>query len=254
MFFGKTRVNISKTSSRSDSLVVCFRRLLVRPVLDVATRAKFSSGLIFPAVPMTTGCFRPALHARRARGRGDVQPVLIVARRAQFSSGLIFAVVPLPPGRIRPALHARRTRGRGDVQPVLRVARPVKFISGLIFAVDPLCSNMRPAIHARRPPGGFDGQLLRRIWNSNDVSRDETACDWKLSCLRSRLGKERQRKKEESGTAHLPFVTRLAEPLALLELRQKHCACICPILTATGALATAGSELRKKHYGYWVRM
>ena len=211
MFFGKTRVNISKTSSRSDSLVVCFRRLLVRPVLDVATRAKFSSGLIFPAVPMTTG-------------------------------------------RIRPALHARRTRGRGDVQPVLRVARPVKFISGLIFAVDPLCSNMRPAIHARRPPGGFDGQLLRRIWNSNDVSRDETACDWKLSCLRSRLGKERQRKKEESGTAHLPFVTRLAEPLALLELRQKHCACICPILTATGALATAGSELRKKHYGYWVRM
>ena len=177
MFFGKTRVNISKTSSRSDSLVVCFRRLLVRPVLDVATRAKFSSGLIFPAVPMTTGCFRPALHARRARGRGDVQPVLIVARRAQFSSGLIFAVVPLTTGRIRPALHARRTRGRGDVQLVLVVAMLAHFISGLIFAVVPHCGSIRPARRARRPCGSSNVQHLRRIWNSNNVSRVETACD-----------------------------------------------------------------------------
>ncbi len=100
----------------------------------------------------------------------------MVARPANFSTGLIFAVDPHT-GRIRPALHARRPRGRGDDQPVLAEAMLAHFISGLVFAVEPLFGCMRPAIHARRPRGGFDGQLLRRIWNSNDVSRDETACD-----------------------------------------------------------------------------
>ena len=119
---------------------------------------------------------RPALHARPPRGRGDVQQVLVVARLAHFSSGLIFAVVPLV-GRIRPALHTRRPRGHGNVQPILVVARPADFSSGLFFAVEPLTGRIRPALHARRPRGGFDGQLLRRIWNSNDVSRDEIACD-----------------------------------------------------------------------------
>ena len=102
--------------------------------------------------------------------------VLLVARLANFSSGLIFAVGPLT-GRIRPALHARRPRGRGDVQPVLVVARRAQF-SSRIFAVEPLTTGrICLAVHARRPRGGFDGQFLRKIWNSNDVSRDETACD-----------------------------------------------------------------------------
>ncbi len=52
-------------------------------------------------------------------------------------------------------------------------------------------------------------------------------------------------REEERQNAHLPFATRQAVPLALLELRPIQSACICPILTATGALATAGSELRK---------
>ena len=52
------------------------------------------------------------------------------------------------------------------------------FSSGLIFpAVPSATGRIRPALHARRSRGGFDGQLLRRIRNSNDVSRDETACD-----------------------------------------------------------------------------
>ena len=125
---------------REDSLLVCFRRLL-----------------LFVAV-------------------------LVVATHANFSSGLVFAVVPIK-GRIRPALHARRPRGRGEVQLVLVVARRANFSSGPIFALDPLTGRIRPALHARRPRGGFDVPLLRRIWNSNDVSRDETACDRKLSCL-----------------------------------------------------------------------
>jgi hypothetical protein len=146
------KISVQKPRSFGDLLVVCAGSLLfLTAVLLVATHADFSSGLIFPAVPLT-GRIRPALHARRPRGCGDVQLVLLVARYAQFSSGLILAVVPLN-GRIRPALHARRPRGRGDVQPVLRVARAAHFISGLIFAVEPLNGCMRPAIHARRPRG-----------------------------------------------------------------------------------------------------
>jgi hypothetical protein len=81
-------------------------------------------------------------------------------------------------GRIRPALHARRSRGRGDVQLVLLVAWLAQFSSGLIFAVEPLTTGcIRPALHARRPHGRSNVPRLRRIWNSNDVSRDETACD-----------------------------------------------------------------------------
>jgi len=162
---------------REDSLLVCFRRLLLFvAVLVVATHANFSSGLVFAVVPIK-GRIRPALHARRPRGRGDVQHILLVARYADFSSGLVFAAVPLT-GCICLALHARRPRGHGHVQPVLLVARIAHFIFGLIFAVVPLNNGpIRPAHHARRPRGGFDGQLLRRIRNSNDVSRDETACD-----------------------------------------------------------------------------
>ena len=127
-------ISLQNPGSSRDSLVVCFRRFLfLVAVLLVARLAKFSSGLVFAVVPLT-GCIRPALHARRPRGRGEVQLVLVVARRANFSSGPI-------------------------------------------FALDPLTGRIRPALHARRPRGGFDGQLLRRIWNSNDVSRDETACD-----------------------------------------------------------------------------
>ena len=133
-------ISLQNPGSSRDSLVVCFRRFLfLVAVLLVARLAKFSSGLVFAVVPLT-GCIRPALHARRPRGRGEVQLVLVVARRANFSSGPI-------------------------------------------FALDPLTGRIRPALHARRPRGGFDVPLLRRIWNSNDVSRDETACDRKLSCL-----------------------------------------------------------------------
>jgi hypothetical protein len=175
-------ISLQNPGSSRDSLVVCFRRFLfLVAVLLVARLAKFSSGLVFAVVPLT-GCIRPALHARRPRGRGEVQLILVVARRANFSSGLVFAVVPLT-GCIRPALHARRPRGRGEVQLVLVVARRANFSSGPIFALDPLTGRIRPALHARRPRGGFDVPLLRRIWNSNDVSRDETACDRKLSCL-----------------------------------------------------------------------
>ena len=127
-------ISLQNPGSSRDSLVVCFRRFLfLVAVLLVARLAKFSSGLVFAVVPLK-GRIRPTLHARRPRGRGDVQPVLVVARRAQFSSR-IFAVEPLTTGRI--------------------------------------CL----AVHARRPRGGFDGQFLRKIWNSNEVSRDETACD-----------------------------------------------------------------------------
>ena len=95
---------------REDSLLVCFRRLLLFvAVLVVATHANFSSGLVFAVVPIK-GRIRPALHARRPRGRGDVQPVLRVSRAAHFISGLIFAVEPLN-GCMRPAIHARRPRG-----------------------------------------------------------------------------------------------------------------------------------------------
>ena len=133
-------ISLQNPGSSRDSLVVCFRRFLF------------------------------------------LVAVLLVARLAKFSSGLVFAVVPLK-GRIRPTLHARRPRGRGEVQLVLLVARLAKFSSGPIFALDPLTGRIRPTLHARRPRGGFDVPLLRRIWNSNDVSRDETACDRKLSCL-----------------------------------------------------------------------
>ena len=167
----------SKIRSSGDSLVVCFRRLLfLVAILAVATQANFNSGLVFAVEPLTSGCIRPALHARRPRGRGNVQQDLVVARPANFSSGLVFAVEPLT-GRIRPARHTRRPRGRGNVQQVLVVARRAQFSSGLIFAAVPPTGRIRPALHARRPRGGFDGQLLRRIWNSNDVSRDEIACD-----------------------------------------------------------------------------
>ena len=106
-----------------------------------------------------------------------LDPVLAVARLANFSSGLIFAVDPVN-GRIRPTLNARRPRGRGDVQLVLVVARPAQFSSGLIFAVVPHTnSRICPARHARRPRGRSNVPRLRGIWNSNDVSRDETACD-----------------------------------------------------------------------------
>jgi hypothetical protein len=160
------------------SLLVCVRPLLIFAlVLLVARPANFSSGLILAVEPQTTGRIHPALHARRPRGRGDVKLVLPVARLAQFSSGLIFAAVPLMIGRIRPALHTRRPRGRGDVQLVLVVARHAQFSSGLIFAAVPLISSIRPARHARRPRGRSNVPRLRGIWNSNDVSRDETACD-----------------------------------------------------------------------------
>ncbi len=112
----------------------------------MARLAKFSSGLIF-AVDPRTGRIRPALHARRPRGRGDVQQVLLVARPVNFSAGLVFAVVPHC-GSIRPALHARRPRGRGDVQPFLLVARLAQFSSGLIFAVEPLTSLFHTALPA----------------------------------------------------------------------------------------------------------
>mgnify|MGYP000465018596 CR=1 FL=1 len=96
---------------REDSLLVCFRRLLLFvAVLVVATHANFSSGLVFAVVPIK-GRIRPALHARRprgrARGRGDVQHILLVARYADFSSGLVFAAVPLT-GCICLALHLSR--------------------------------------------------------------------------------------------------------------------------------------------------
>ena len=178
---------LTRSSKRNTALVAglhvsvarhcsfAIRLLLFVAVLAVARPADFSSGLIFAVRPLT-GRIRPALHTRRPRGRGDIQLVLVVARPADFSSGLFFAVEPLT-GRIRPALHARRPCGRGDVQLVLLVATNGNFSSGLILAVLPQTSRIRPARHARRPRGGFDGQLLRRIWNSNDVSRDETACD-----------------------------------------------------------------------------
>ena len=125
----------TRTRRNEDSLLLRARRLLLFVVvLLVARLANFSSGLIFAVGPLT-GRIRPALHARRPRGRGDVQQVLLVSSQANFSSGLTFPVVPLTDGRIRPALHARRPRGRSHVP------------------------------------------RLRRIWNSNDVSRDETACD-----------------------------------------------------------------------------
>ena len=178
----RRRYSFKFSGRREDSLLLRFSRLLLLgAVLAVATHAKFTSGLIFAVDPLN-GRIRPALHARRPRGRGDVQLVLLVATHANFSSGLVFAVVPLT-GCIRPALHARRPRGRGEVQLVLVVARRANFSSGPIFALDPLTGRIRPALHARRPRGGFDVPLLRRIWNSNDVSRDETACDRKLSCL-----------------------------------------------------------------------
>ena len=50
-------------------------------------------------------------------------------------------------------------------------------------------------------------------------------------------------REEERQNAHLPFATRLAVPLVVIELRPLHFACVSPILTAFGALATAGSEL-----------
>ena len=50
-------------------------------------------------------------------------------------------------------------------------------------------------------------------------------------------------REEEPRNAHLPFATRLAVPLVVIELRALHFACVSPILTATGAFATAGSEL-----------
>ena len=155
------KISVQKPRSFGDLLVVCAGSLLfLTAVLLVATHADFSSGLIFPAVPLT-GRIRPALHARRPRGCGDVQLVLLVARYAQFSSGLILAVVPLN-GRIRPALHARRPRGRGDVQPVLVVARRAQF-SSRIFAVEPLTTGrIRLAVHARRPRGGFDGSFSEK--------------------------------------------------------------------------------------------
>ena len=98
----RTRPLVSPVSKRKrrreDSLLVCARRLLLfGAVLVVAGFADFSSGLVFAAIPLI-GRIRPALHARRPRGRGDVQQVLVVARLANFSSGLVFAVVP-PTGR-----------------------------------------------------------------------------------------------------------------------------------------------------------
>ncbi len=98
----------SKIRSSGDSLVVCFRRLLLFvAVLVVARLTNYSSGLVFADDPMTGRSIRPALHARRPRGRGEVQLVLRVASQAKFSPGLIFAREPLI-GLIRPALHARR--------------------------------------------------------------------------------------------------------------------------------------------------
>ena len=100
----------TRTRRNEDSLLLRARRLLLFVVvLLVARLANFSSGLIFAVGPLT-GRIRPALHARRPRGRGDVQPVLRVARAAHFISGLIFAVEPLN-GCMRPAIHARRPRG-----------------------------------------------------------------------------------------------------------------------------------------------
>ena len=159
----------------------------------MARLAKFSSGLIF-AVDPRTGRIRPAFHGRRPRGRGDVQQVLLVARPVNFSAGLVFAVVPHC-GSIRPALHARRPRGRGDVQPVLVVAKLAHFISGLIFAVVPVTGCIRPARHARRPRGRNNVQLLRRIWNSNDVSRGETACHGSHHAFECRPSRKRERRR-----------------------------------------------------------
>ena len=87
----ETRIRARKflKCGRGNSLLVCARRLLLDvAVLAVARRAQFTSGLIFAVEPLT-GRIRPALHARRPRGRGDVQQVLLVARLARFSSGLI---------------------------------------------------------------------------------------------------------------------------------------------------------------------
>ena len=172
----RRRYSFKFSGRREDSLLLRFSRLLLLgAVLAVATHAKFTSGLIFAVDPLN-GRIRPALHARRPRGRGAVRHVLQVASLAYFSSGLILAAVPLI-GRIRPALHARRPRGRGDVQPVLVVARRAQF-SSRILAVYPLTTGrIRPALHARRPRGHSNVPRLRRIWNSTDVSRDETACD-----------------------------------------------------------------------------
>ena len=63
----------------------------------------------------------------------------------------------------------------------------------------------------------------------------------------------REKEREEAEIVHLSFATRPAVPRAVLELRPKQCACISPIRTATGALSTAGSELRKgaPRGGYW---
>ena len=109
----RRRYSFKFSGRREDSLLLRFSRLLLLgAVLAVATHAKFTSGLIFAVDPLN-GRIRPALHARRPRGRGDVQPVLVVARRAQFSSR-IFAVEPLTTGRIRLAVHARRPRGGFD--------------------------------------------------------------------------------------------------------------------------------------------
>ena len=55
-----------------------------------------------------------------------------------------------------------------------------------------------------------------------------------------------EKEKGESRNAHLLKYTRHTVPRVFLELGPIQSACICPILTATGALALAGSELRKR--------
>ena len=220
---------------------------LLDPVLAVARLANFSSGLIF-AVDPVNGRIRPTLNARRPRGRGDVQLVLVVARPAQFSSGLIFAVLPLT-GRIRPALHARRTRSRGDVQLVLVEARLAHFSSGIILAVEPHAGRIRPALHARCPRGRFDGQLLRRIWNSNDVSRDETACAgshhaYEVAWLHTHT--EREREMRTSCLLHGPQYH-----ASFLSLDLVIWLVFSPSLPQPEHLPRLAASCEKEHRGYW---
>ena len=213
----------------------------------MARLANFSSGLIFAADPRT-GRIRPAFHARRPRGRGDVQQVLLVARPVNFSAGLVFAVVPHC-GSIRPALHARRPRGRGDVQPVLVVAKLAHFISGLIFAVVPVTGCIRPARHARRPRGRNNVQLLRRIWNSNDVSRDETACAgshhaYEVAWLHTHT--EREREMRTSCLLHGPQYH-----ASFLSLDLVIWLVFSPSLPQPEHLPRLAASCEKEHRGYW---
>ena len=55
-----------------------------------------------------------------------------------------------------------------------------------------------------------------------------------------------ERERGEPRNAHLSCATRYAVPLVVIEPRPSHFACVSPIRTATGARATAGSELRKR--------